>query len=269
MNRIVDGLGRLGALVSCMLMLLACSFATSPNVIPAAERVQLEADRRVEGLFRVDNATAVAYEYTWHVASTGVPERLDMRFDPVPARFPNSDLRLLVFNDEGRAIFTALLFESGTSTVPPGPRAFSLEPHRAQAFAIVTSPHAAPNDASRANGIALIEGERISGTFERWANTTVAVRYTYTYRRESAASAGVLDMEFELINGDVFSDMTLEVVLVDANREPIAGGLLFERRNRRSITDDVRAFRIEPYGAVAFDFVGGGFSQPGTPPRRF
>lgn len=109
----------------------------------------------------------------------------------------------------------------------------------------------------------LTEGENVSGTYEWHERIPMSIAYTYTFRPPSGQSAGQLEMEFELVNGDVYNELYVELVISDAARRAISGGRLFERRRRTDLSGTRRTLRMDPYSAFSFGFLGGGyFDQP-------
>jgi hypothetical protein len=111
----------------------------------------------------------------------------------------------------------------------------------------------------RGDGIVLEEGENISGVYQWHGGIPMSIAYTYTFRPPGSQSPGLLEMEFELINGEVYDALTVDVVIADENRRIIGGGRLFERKGRVYITGPHAALKLDPYSAHSFAFAGGGF----------
>lgn len=130
----------------------------------------------------------------------------------------------------------------------------------------VRAPSASPSSpVLRGDGILLEEGENISGVF-RWSQSIpTSIAYTYTFRAPGSQSPGVLEMDFELVNGEVYNALTVEVFIADENRRIISGGHLFERKGRVYVAGPRATLRLDPYSAYSFGFAVGGFYNPGGP----
>ena len=72
-------------------------------------------------------------------------------------------------------------------------------------------------------------------------------------------------MDFELVNGEVYNALTVEVFIADEDRRIISGGYLFERKGRAYVAGPRATLRLDPYSAYSFGFAVGGFYNPGGP----
>ena len=112
----------------------------------------------------------------------------------------------------------------------------------------------------RADGILLQEGENISGVYPWHGDIAMSIAYTYSFRRPTAQLPGRLEMEFEVINGEIFSALTVDLIIADQNRRIVDGGrLLFERKGREYVIGPRAALELDPNSAYSFAFGGSGF----------
>lgn len=113
-------------------------------------------------------------------------------------------------------------------------------------------------------GIILTEGANISGVFNWGGSTSMAIEYNYTFRAPTSASPGLLEMQFDLVRGEEFSELFITLYIADNSNRVIAAERLFDRHRRVTLTGTHREMAIDPYTAYSFLFFGGGYIEQGS-----